>query len=485
MACSFIVLLIATNTVQAQFQYTNINGSLTIIKYTGTTGEADIPATINVNGNDLPVTGIGDAAFANCYSLTDVVIPSGVTNIGVSAFGYCGNLTNIFIPDGVLNIGVNAFVDCSSLQYVKIPDSVTSLGNSAFFGSGLTNIIIGTNITSIGYETFFSCSKLTRVTIPTSVTFIDQWAFAGCGLTSLTIPSGVTTIIGGAFGGCNFTNVSIPNNVTNIGAAIFNSCANLKAITVDPSHPTLSSIDGVLFDKAQVTLIEYPAGARNAYTIPNGVTSLAAAAFARCTNLASVTIPNSVTNIGNAKYGGGGTDYDDGGGVFLGCTSLTNITIPDSVINIGQYAFFISGLTEITIGNHVTSIGRDSFDGCGNLTSVFFRGNSPSPSNDTSVFSGDTLAIAYYQTNTTGWGPMFDGIPTGLWVSQPTNLPPIGLVAIGNYPVVVYPPGTNILVQMTTNLASGPWVTVTNGVFYNAIQVTNAPRNVFFRTLQN
>ena len=86
------------------------------------------------------------------------------------------------------------------------------------------------------------------------------------------------------------------------------------------------------------------------------VKSISAGAFRDCTNLTSITIPNSVTSIG--AY------------AFYGCTSLTSIMIPTSVTSIEPDVFAYSGLTSITIPNSVTSIGEYAFERCTNLTSI-------------------------------------------------------------------------------------------------------------------
>ena len=92
-------------------------------------------------------------------------------------------------------------------------------------------------------------------------------------------------------------------------------------------------------------------------SIPNSVTSIGNAAFRDCSGLTSIAIPNSVTSIGN--------------NVFNGCHSLTNVTIPNSVTSIGNSAFCsCSGLTSIAIPNSVTSIGSAAFAYCSGLTSV-------------------------------------------------------------------------------------------------------------------
>ena len=80
-------------------------------------------------------------------------------------------------------------------------------------------------------------------------------------------------------------------------------CTSLTAITVDALNSAYSSVDGVLFNKSQTTLIQYPAGkAGTSYTIPNSVTSIGDSAFSGCTSLTSVTIATSVTSIGDEAF---------------------------------------------------------------------------------------------------------------------------------------------------------------------------------------
>ncbi|MBT3480129.1 MAG: leucine-rich repeat domain-containing protein, partial [Opitutales bacterium] len=92
-------------------------------------------------------------------------------------------------------------------------------------------------------------------------------------------------------------------------------------------------------------------------TIPDSVTSIGDFAFGYCTNLTSITIPDSVTSIGDIA--------------LYSCTNLTSVNIPDSVTSIGVSAFsFCTNLTSVNIGNSVTSIGEDAFYHCTSLTSI-------------------------------------------------------------------------------------------------------------------
>jgi hypothetical protein len=261
----------------------------------------------------------------------------------------------------------------------------------------------------------------------------------------------VTRIGSSAFAESGLTSVTIPNSVSSIGDYAFFDCNILTTITVDSANPNYSSIGGVLFDKGQATLIQYPGGKVGSYTIPNSVTNIGDGAFSQCYSLTNVTITGSLTSIGDQAFVNclnlisvtiPNSVNRIGDGAFLGCASLTNVTIPNSVNRIGDGAFYGCGsLTSVTIPNCATSIGSQAFYSCRGLTSVtipssvsyigdlafvsgdpgltnvYFQGNAPSLG--LMVFGGGLVgldnATAYYLPGTTGWGSTFGGIPTALW----------------------------------------------------------------------
>jgi hypothetical protein len=219
-------------------------------------------------------------------------------------------------------------------------------------------------VTSIGFAAFHNCGDLTSVTIPASVTSIGHVAFSHCaGLTSITLP----------------------DSVTEIGVYAFDNCSSLTTVTVDPASPSFSSLNGVLFNRNQTTILHCPGAKVGSYTIPAGVTSIGNYAFKHCAGLTSVTIPDNVTTIGHRA--------------FSGCSSLTSVTIPDSVIAIG----------------HLT------FSGCTHLNRVYFVGNAPSLGH---LVFDSTPATIYYRPGTTGWGPTYGGRPTAVWTDAATDAPP-------------------------------------------------------------
>jgi len=259
--------------------------------------------------------------------------------------------------------------------------------------ASITSVVIEDGVMTIGQYTFYQHTGLTSVTIGNSVTSIGQYAFSYCtGLTSVTIPNSVTSIGDEAFYECTkLTTVTIPASVTSIGSYAFYGCTGLTAINVDASNASYSSVEGVLFNKAKTTLIQYPAGKTGAYTIPASVTSIRDYAFSGCAGLTSVTIPASVTSIGYYAFNGCSElvrvdfnatnctsmgSYEMGGyhSAFYNCGKLSQLNIGNNVTNIPAYAFSgCSGLTSVTIPNSVTFIGNYAFNGCSELVRVDFN----------------------------------------------------------------------------------------------------------------
>lgn len=209
------------------------------------------------------VASIGAAEFEGRKDLTRYVIPDGVTSIGSYAFRNCVNLTSIVIPDSVRTIGSYAFENCTSLKSISVPGSVSSIGFYAFGGcTALKSVAIGEGVTSIGVSAFKNCSALESIFVPASV--------------------------------------------SSIGTAAFGCCKSLKNISVNKDNNSYSSADGNLFNKDKSTLLQYAIAKPNdKYVIPNGVTSIGASAFEGCENLASVTIPGSVSSIYYCAFNNG------------------------------------------------------------------------------------------------------------------------------------------------------------------------------------
>jgi len=214
--------------------------------------------------NGYPVTSIG--GFYSSTSLTNVTIPDSVTNIASGVFVYQSSLIAITVEEQNSYYSSSNGILFDKHQTIliqapggiagsyTIPASVTSVGDDAFEECGsLTNVTIGTNVTSIGNNTFNSCASLTDITMPNSVTNIGSQAFYYCG---------------------SLANVVIGSNVINIGSGAFADCQSLIAITADEQNMFYSSVNGLLFDKSQMTLIQAPGEIAGSYAIPATVTSV-------------------------------------------------------------------------------------------------------------------------------------------------------------------------------------------------------------------
>ena len=421
-------------------------------------GKYKILKTVIIGGK---VTSIVDNAFSGCSGLTSVTIPNSVTSIGDYAFSGCSGLTSVTIPNLVATIGKSAFSGCSGLTSVTIPNSVTTIGSSAFRGctglnevnynaenctsmgewvysvfegcSNLVSINIGSNTKTIPECAFKDCISLTEVTIPNSVTEIGGNAFAYCiGLTNLILEDGeeaisglsfpdspletvylgrttsdafasrkttlktltigdkVTSIANSAFYGCSGLtgDLTIPNLVTSIGKYVFNGCNGLTSVTIGNS---VTSIGDYAFRDCS--------GLTGDLTIPNSVTTIGESAFWGCSGLTNLILEDGEDAISGLSfpdspletiYLGRTTSNAFARGkttlktltigdkvtsitnnAFNGCSGLTgDLTIPNSVTSIGEYAFHnCSGLNgNLTLGNSVATIGKYTFSGCNGLT---------------------------------------------------------------------------------------------------------------------
>ena len=296
------------------------------------------------------VTSIGYWAFYGCSSLTDVYISDIAKWCGISfehsnsnplysnPLYYADNLylngelvTELVIPDGVTTIPSYG-LSCTSLTSITIPDSVTSIGNSAFNGCwSLTDVYISDIAKWCGISFENSRSN--------PLCYADNLYLNGALVTELVIPDGVTTIPSYGLSCTSLTSITIPDSITNIGDYAFYGCYKLVEI----------------INKSQLEIVagsdSYGHVAYYAKEVHNGESKI-------------------VNNDDYLFYTYNGVNYLLG---YVGTD--TAITLPESYNDenyaIYNYAFYgHSGLTSITIPSSVTSIGDYAFSGCCKLVEV-------------------------------------------------------------------------------------------------------------------
>ena len=248
--------------------FTEDGEGVVIKKFTGKLSSTiRIPAAIE----GLPVKEIGERAFVGAGTVTNAMRVM-TTNIPFA----------VVLPQGLIKIGDEAFLD-SAITSVVIPDSVTEIGKLAF-----ANYMLNT--------------QTGRFEPPNPL------------LSSITLPRGLSKVGIGAFrGNSALKTVVIPEGCSVLGKEMFAECTALTTIT-----------------------------------IPKSITSIPSHAFALCTGLKTLAIPEGVTEIDSGNYG-----Y----GAFYGCTALTSVTLPSTITAIGNNAFRgCSALTTVTIPESVETI---------------------------------------------------------------------------------------------------------------------------------
>lgn len=268
-----------------------------------------------------------------------VSVSENVTGIGNNAFYDCSGLTNVSLPSTLISIGNNAFRDCEKLINVTLPAGLTKIGSGAFYATGIRKIEIPASVTSIGADAFGWCDYLSNITVDENNTafssdengilynkdksLLIKYPCASAA-ESFVIPETVKEISEYAFENCyNLKTVGIPASVETIGyGAFFNSY--LENIIVDSDNKNYSNDGvGVLFDKNQTTLIQFPVNSEvTSYKIPDSVTAVEDGAFHNNRSLKNVVVSSGMKALG---------DY-----VFLFCESLEYVHIPAETETIGE-----------------------------------------------------------------------------------------------------------------------------------------------------
>ena len=344
--------------------------------YSGYTS-VTIPASVAYNNYTYPVTSIGTSAFEGCSNLQSVVLPSSVTLIGTDAFYACVKLGAINLEEGLTTINLRAFYNCH-LDTIVIPSTVSSIGNSAFKGNPLTTIVWKPATCSIGTDDnapFYSTSSQVR---------------------SFVFAEGVETVPSYICKNMNLLDtIVLPSSVSSLGQYAFMNCSNLKSINLPVTQKTLptSFLEGC----TSLESIELPATLTTISTdafygctklanvsLHEGITTIGLRAFYNC-KLAEITIPSTVTSIGNGAFKGNPTTTivwkpkncttgSDSDAPFYSTSSqVTSFTFGDSVQVIPAYLCkYMNQLDSIRIPSTVTSIGQSAFMYCSKLKSFTF-----------------------------------------------------------------------------------------------------------------
>lgn len=269
---------------------------------------------------------------------TVIVIPNEyngepIVGIHYGAFRDNKNITKVVMNNTIDEIRSNAFSRCENLEEVILNDSLTTLGGDTFsYCTSLKEIKIGDNVKIINLNDFNSCSSLEKVTLGKSVKIIGNNAFSGC----------------------KIKEIHFPASLEKIDKSFWTTY--LEKITIDPENETYTVRENCLMQGDTLILSNING------TIPEGTTAIGDSAFWNNTTITQIVVPEGVTSIGV--------------GSFAFCSNLSDISLPQSLTLIDQIAFTgCEKLTTIILPKTV-EIKRMLFDGCKNLTHIYYEGNS-------------------------------------------------------------------------------------------------------------
>lgn len=258
------------------------------------------------------------------------------------------NETDVVIPEivngyTVTRIGYKAFQRNNVLCSFEMPNSVATIEKRAFYEcTNLQSVKLSNTLETIDDNAFTGTESIQEIDLPNSLTSIGIAAFSGSGISSIHMSNSLTTIGSSCFNQCNnIKDIIIPNSVKKIGSYAFDYCSNLTSVFISES----------------VTELEQ--------SISGDIT------FMNCPRLSSIVIDDN-NPIYDSRENSNAIIRRADNCLMRGCI---NTTIPNSVTSIYQSAFYGSGVQTMAIPNNVYYFGNYIFDECNSLVSISLPNN--------------------------------------------------------------------------------------------------------------
>lgn len=331
---------------------------------------------------------IGGKSFAECENLKVVSIES-LDSLQQGIFFNCSQLIDCNLPN-IKSIGKEAFKNCQSLKEYNITENVSFVGESAFEGcTSLVRMIFPDNVKELGKGVFTNCTALTSISIGAGISYLP-WIFEECSnLSEIRFEDSYSTLVFGytgkdeeswegtignkdisidytsypaMFSGFNLKSVYIGRNITTEKFCYYSREYNsyIKHAYYIPNPPFSTSNIEFLTIGSCVSHLKM-CGSTTGADYTHGTWS---GAFQGCTNLDSVILYSTATNIPE--------------NTFSGCNRIESLEIPNTVTEIGKNVFYgCTRLKNISLGKSLITIGNNAFEGCDSLMEINLKNPLP------------------------------------------------------------------------------------------------------------
>ncbi len=338
------------------------------------------------------LTYIGPNAFEGCTALDDVILPAGITTIHKDSFSGCTSLESLTLPEGLESIDSGAFRNCTSLKKLTLPDSVKSVAQDSFDGCrGLVITYRGKNYT---YELFDTLGS-----------DIEYWDRAD--KNGLVIENGYLVYAMSWLTG----RVTVPDDITGAETS-FAHCKDIRVTFRGKTYPNAASTykfqldvaywdsadkNGLVINPLTNSLTHCMGWAGREIYVPEGVTEIATGALSYTKNITKITLPSTLTRIEDRA--------------FAECTALREVVLPDGLTYIGSMVFDGTAITRLELPDSLTQFYSDAIPS-GNGVTLTYRGNTYTESTIKdlcNVVLNSVPPVLYMSVQGNDWFPLTQG----------------------------------------------------------------------------
>lgn len=370
-----------------------------------------------------------NSVFNHCTSLKKISIPQSVSSL-TGSFQGCDTIEEIIIEDSEnpLESMDYSFTNTSikklyqgrymstdvfrgkGIESLTIGDMVTEIYSETYMGNPLRNVVFGKNLVKIGTTAFHNCSELTEINLPESLTELGTDCFSGCtSLTTFNIPSQIKELKSNFYGCTSLKRIFIPKTVEKISGA-FKRCGTIEELIIEDSENPIDISGGFsetqiksfyqgrnrgyennwFQDQIETAVIGdmvteigsgiYSNNPLRSITFGKNLKTIKHQAFANCTELKEVILPESLVELGNMA--------------FYNCSALTSVSFPSQLTEINTNFNKCPSLQKVSIPANIEKI-SSSFQDCGEIEEFVIE-DSETPITLSGIFGYTTIAKNLY-----------------------------------------------------------------------------------------